>query len=685
VANALQCTSGVSNGPNLPASSCDPNLLTSIEFVGPKTPNPDKLAYPSDMNNFGPAIGFSYNTNLLGESRPTTIRGGYQLTFGGSGRVVGGGGATAAETIIASAPGALLNAGTIFNDFNEYLDLTDIPKLVPIRAEIPPGGTIPIYGQANFSSIDPNFVTPYTQNFNLSVTTNLTRRLTLDMRYIGTNSKKQQSTVNTNTNNVFNNPELFQALELTRRGQNAPFFDLMLAGLNLNSGVTTIPLGGGVNAPVAYGPIGTCVVQPAGSSAPGLGQEGCAANAVMQHGSAHLRRNGTFNDNIANGNYAAVAASLMGNGSTLPGSGNGALQSLPTGLSGVTNRRLLRNGCNRIAAGLYDPALPWNPLAAASSANIPTRCLPEDFMVANPQLGTPTFITNGESSNYHSLQTQVTLRPLYGMSAQGTYTWSRNLGIDGGATNPLDRNADYTLVANHRTHDFRMNGTFELPIGPNKLLFGNSSGILARVIEGWQTSVIFNWSSGAPDSIDGATVWYGNAVPDVVGPFPFKNGKVVWNGDNNASGTFHGGTYFGKPSPFITMDDPQCTNVVNTVDSQGYNLYTAGDCTINALALRNSDGSPGQLVFQTPQPGTRGTLGRNTMEGRGTWSFDANMSKAFRLTEGIQAQLRIDTTNVLNHPVPGNPNFDSQSGNFGLITGNKTGGRAFQGAVRLTF
>jgi hypothetical protein len=673
-ANGLACTTGVSNGPNLPLSNCNPNLLTAIEFVGPKTPNPDKLAYPNDMNNIGPAIGFSYNMAPFGESRPITIRGGYQLTYGGAGRSIGGGGTTASQTVTASAPGSLLNADTIFADFNEYLDLTDIPKLVPIRATIPPGGTVPIFGQANFSSIDPNFVTPYNQNFNLSATTNLTRRLTLDMRYIGTVSRKQQSTVLLNTNNVYNNPELFNALEMTRRGENAPLFDLMLAGLDLNSGVTTIPLAGGATGVVAYGPIGTCVVQPAGSTAPGLGKEGCAANAVMQHGSAHLRRNGTFNDNIANGNYNAVAVSLMGNGSGLPtGTGAGTLQSVP--FAGVVNRRLLRNGCDRLAAGL---------------TNIPTRCFPEDYMVTNPQLGTPTFITNGNSSNYHSMQTQITLRPTHGMSMSGTYTWSKNLGIAGTATNPLDRNGDYTVTGNDRRHDIRMNGTFELPLGPNKLLLSNSSGWLARAVERWQTSVIVNWNSGAPNDISGATMWYANGLPDIVGPFPFKQGHVVWNGENNASGTLHGGTYFGKGpnglvSPFIGIDDPQCSGLVNVVDSQGYNMYTAGDCTINALAIRNDDNTPGQIVFQQPSPGRRGTVGQNTMRGIGSWSFDANMAKTFRLTESKQLQLRIDTTNVLNHPTPGAPTFDSESGNFGLITAAKSGTRSFQGTVRLTF
>ena len=689
-ASGLSCTTGVSNGALLPVSSCDPSKLTTVEFVGPNTPNPNKSAARTDYNNFGPAIGFSYNANWFGETRPTTIRGGYQLTYGGSGREVGGGGATSNEVVIGGAPGALNSATTVTADFsNEYLDLTDVAKLVPVRPGILPGGTIPIYnGATAFSAMDPNFVTPYVQNFTLSATTNLSRRLTMDLRYIGTVSKKQQGTVPVNTNNVFYNKELFDALTITRAGGDASLFDQMLAGLNLNSGVTANPGPNGTTFTVAYGPIGTCIAQPTGSTMPGLGKEGCAANAVMQHGSAHLRRNGTFQDNLANGNFAAVAASLTGNGSTLPAVGaNGGFLQLPDTdpntagvqvLTGVAERRLLRNGCDRLGAGL---------------TNIATRCFAENYFEANPQLGAATFITNNATSNYHSLQTQLTLRPTAGLSVQGTYTWSKNLGY--GSDNfsyndPLCRACDYSYTNNDRKHDFRTNGTFELPIGPNKLLMGNSSGWIARVLERWQTSVIYNWTSGAASRIEGANMFYssGNntdlSTPDIVGPFPVKSGKVRWN-DTSTNPALRTGTYFDTPSPFVSIDDPQCLNIVNKTDSMGFNSYVNGDCGLNALAVANPDGTPGQIIFQAPLPGRKGTLGRGVIRGLGEWSLDANISKTFRISESKNIQLRIDTTNVLNHPNLDNPELDSRDGDFGDVGGKGTERRSFQASLRFQF
>ena len=89
-----------------------------------------------------------------------------------------------------------------------------------------PGGTITVgNGIATFSAVDPNFVTPYVQNFTLSATTNLTRRLTVDLRYIGTVSRKQQSSINSNLSNIFYNRELWDALEITRNGGDAPLFE----------------------------------------------------------------------------------------------------------------------------------------------------------------------------------------------------------------------------------------------------------------------------------------------------------------------------------------------------------------------------------------------------------------------------------------------------------------------------
>src|SRR6185369_6408481 len=139
--------------------------------------------------------------------------------------------------------------------------------------------------------------------------------------------------------------------------------------------------------------------------------------------------------------------------------------------------------------------------------------------------GTATLQTNMGNTNYHSLQAQGTLRPVAGVSFQASYTWSKLLGNAGGYTNPVDRKPDYGLQTGDRRHDFRTNGSFELPFGPGKLMARNSSGFLARAIESWQMTWIVGLASGAPTSILAQSMLYANGVPDVVGSFD-SQGKV---------------------------------------------------------------------------------------------------------------------------------------------------------------
>ena len=74
-------------------------------------------------------------------------------------------------------------------------------------------------------------------------------------------------------------------------------------------------------------------------------------------------------------------------------------------------------------------------------------------------------------------------------------------------------------------------------------------------------------------------------------------------------------------------------------------------------------------------------------------SLDANIQKTFRITESKSLSLRIDSTNVLNHPTPFIPYMapggQTGGGQFGEIlcgcNDSKSGGRTFQGQVRFTF
>jgi hypothetical protein len=223
---------------------------------------------------------------------------------------------------------------------------------------------------------------------------------------------------------------------------------------------------------------------------------------------------------------------------------------------------------------------------------------------------------------------------------------------------------------------------------------GSTSGWVARAIERWQVGVIYNLLSGAHTSITMNSMLYGNGLPDVRHPVDFNELRGVRWGIQN--GAFLEGRYFDSNDKFVTVRDPQCLSIA----------VAQNFCTLNALAMVVPAGTPDsgtvasfggppsdtrnvQIVLQHPQPGQRGNLGPNTVMGLGSYRFDANLSKTFRISESKSFQVRFDALNVLNHPQPSNPNLAIDpvfgvTNPFGQIA-TKTGGRTMQGQMRLSF
>jgi hypothetical protein len=353
-------------------------------------------------------------------------------------------------------------------------------------------------------------------------------------------------------------------------------------------------------------------------------------------GSEALRRHTSFRADIANGNFRNVANTLN------------------TANIGVT-----------IPAG--------QTIAGATLRS--SGAFSENFISANPQFGVLEMRDNSDSSNYHSLQTQLTMRPKHGVTYQATWTWSRATGTapvtgDGGGTTEtyrdfMNRHADYTVASFQRTHDLRGYLTYELPFGPGRLLGTGTHGVLARVIEGWQLGTVFDFATGAPLNVVSTTTINRSGTPDIVGNFP-RDGKVAWN----ATATNPFGNYFSQPLYRVT--DPSCAKVASVL---------APFCTNTAIA---TDAAGTNIILQNAAPGQLGTLGLNPLYGPGTFNFDANLQKKIRLGEARSLALRIDTRNIFNHPTPGAPNLNMNTGTFGQIA-TKTGNRTLAGQLRLEF
>jgi len=502
-------------------------------------------------------------------------------------------------------PGSTLSAQYTGDSVNPYLDLTRLQSLVPVPQIVKPMEPVPVTDRTQTIYVpQPNLVNPYAENLTLSVTHSLGSKATIDVRYVGTLGRKWWNVaLQINQANFVTNG-LKDAFDAVRRGDESPLLNDIFKGVNI--------------AGAGFGPVGSVF------------------NGQLQTAGMHMRASTQFRSNLANGNYSALATTL--NNLNYTTTDNPGLPTIPGGVNGAVLRL---NG------------------------------YPENFIRTNPQFTSAMMVASVNSNNYHSMQTQFTLRPARGISSQTTYTWSKNLGVYGEVgrnyTDPRDRHSDYAILPDSRSHDLRTTGTFTLPIGPNRLLFGNSSGTIARILEQWSFSWITNMTTGSPISIAAQSMLYANGTALRVGDFEPTSGKIEYLTQGNSIGS-----YFGN-GRYTQVRDPQCDAVTT--------LQTLRDnCTLSAIA----DAKTNQVVLRNPLPGERG-ISLNTAESPGRWRFDANLAKSIKVSETKTVQLRLDARNVLNHPEPMNPILDINVANFGQISGKNLQHREFQGQLKFLF
>jgi hypothetical protein len=99
---------------------------------------------------------------------------------------------------------------------------------------------------------------------------------------------------------------------------------------------------------------------------------------------------------------------------------------------------------------------------------------------------------------------------------------------------------------------------------------------------------------------------------------------------------------------------------------------------------------PGQKYFDVssfavPAQNTLGNAGRNIIQGPGMVNLDGALHREFRLSEGMNLALRVESFNLSNTPHYNNPNGNAQSPQFGEINGAEQDQRQFQIGLTLRF
>ncbi len=99
------------------------------------------------------------------------------------------------------------------------------------------------------------------------------------------------------------------------------------------------------------------------------------------------------------------------------------------------------------------------------------------------------------------------------------------------------------------------------------------------------------------------------------------------------------------------------------------------------LPVYSGPGFLNLAAFTTPASGTFGNAGRNTIWGPDTFSFNMNMSRTIQLKERKSLEIQINSTNILNHPVPTSFGTVVNEKTYGVLS-NVNGMRVISGTIR---
>ncbi len=284
--------------------------------------------------------------------------------------------------------------------------------------------------------------------------------------------------------------------------------------------------------------------------------------------------------------------------------------------------------------------------------------LPSNFVIVNPQFTSARLAGNYANSTFHSFQIDLSKRFSSGWTLQSNYSLSKALGEETGDGDELnrsyrsarDRGLDKKRLGFDLRHAIRNSGTFELPFGPGRPFLGNSRGVLAKLVGGWQLGGIVNLFSGDPITIVSGRASFNtfNAAST-----PATSVGAVDRGIGGVQRLGGGIQYF----PGLTqVQDPYVQNITTQNGLRG----------LSALqAIRDARGN---LIFVNPVPGSPGTMALSSFEGPGSVRFDINLVKRVKISERVSLEFRADALDALNKPQFGNPEADINSVNFGRIT-----------------
>ncbi len=257
----------------------------------------------------------------------------------------------------------------------------------------------------------------------------------------------------------------------------------------------------------------------------------------------------------------------------------------------------------------------------------------------NANLGDAELISNGSTSDYHSLQVQFNRRMSHNLQALASYSLSHSIDTSSSSSFVASGTAGLPGVPrnfNRGSSDFDIRHSFSAAL-IYEIPAPRMNRLARAVVRGWSIQNMIQAHSSPPvDLYDSSLVnfsfhsAFAIVRPDVV------SGQPLY---------LFGGQYPGgkalNPAAFI---DPPL------------------------------DPSTGAVIRQ-------GNLGRNVLRGFGAAQWDFAVHRDFAIRESLKLQFRAELFNVLNHPNFASPVADISDPKFGLST--QMLGRGLNGSALL--
>ena len=395
------------------------------------------------------------------------------------------------------------------------------------------------------------------------------------------------------------------------------------------------------------------------------------AKANLDVNRANGKGNTFLNNNLPGQQALPIFEAAFGARGSMPAISSGSgfsstsfINSLDTGAAGTLATTLAtdRNYVCRMFGNTFSPCTRIDVRYDAPGV------YPVNLFLLNPYVaGRMNYVDGSGWYSYNAMQVQLRKRYSYGLDWTVNYTWSKSL--TNLPANSDTMSVDWTTLRNKKLdkrlslqdipHSFQTFGTYELPIGRGRRFLNSIaySRFLDPLIGGWTLGSTLTVRSGTPVLLSG--------------------GFTTVNNSNNP---FTGGV---RLAPGVTLEQIQ-----KMFDAQLERLVGRASATdLQRLAvdpaLVGSDGraNPAYLLPNT----TPGEFGQALfLRNRNDFSWNASLTKSFRIMESVRLNVFVGANNVLNHPSWGFGSTNVYSTSFG-VTGAPSGSRSLNIRATLSF